>query len=84
MGRPRLGPGVAWWLTPCQSIHTCFMRFELDVFFLDTEGRVLKASRAVRPWRLVWAPRETASVLEVESGWLPPEVLRIGDRLQAG
>ncbi len=48
--------GLCIW--PCSSIHTCFMRFSIDVWMLDRQGRVLKCRRRVRPWRLAIAPRE--------------------------
>ena len=41
-------------LVPCASVHTCFVRFPLDVVFLDDAGRVLSIRRNLRPWRLAW------------------------------
>ena len=84
MGRPSLESGAGLWLSPCRSIHTWFMRFAIDVIFMDRSGTVLRIARAVRPWRLVWAPRGTHSVLEVAAGWLPHDVLRTGDRVEIG
>ena len=43
------------------------MRFELDVFFLDQEGRVIAVRRRVPPRRLIWECG-AAAVLEVPSG----------------
>ncbi|HLO94144.1 MAG TPA: DUF192 domain-containing protein, partial [Burkholderiaceae bacterium] len=40
--RPRLGAGEGLLLKPCNSVHTCFMRYAIDVIYLDREGRVLK------------------------------------------
>ena len=84
MGRAPLGPGVALWLAPCASIHTCFMRFAIDVVFLDATGAILRVARDVRPWRLAWAPRGTHSVVEVQSGWLPQDAVKAGERAQVG
>ena len=39
-------------LAPCNSIHTFFMRFPIDVAFVDRAGRIVQAPRTVRPWRL--------------------------------
>ncbi|TWT94713.1 DUF192 domain-containing protein [Stieleria varia] len=52
------------WLTPCSSLHTCFMRFSIDVIHLDSDSRVLSVARNVRPWRLHFCPRGTCSVIE--------------------
>ena len=45
-------------LVPCNSVHTCFVRFPVDVVFLDGNGSVLAVRRSLRPWRLAWGPRE--------------------------
>jgi len=70
----------------CRSLQTCFMRFPLDVLFLDAEGRVVEERRNVLPWRMIAGPSETEQCLEVRAGWMPPlkgaclrlEPLRIG------
>ena len=69
LGRGGLPPGEALILAPCSSIHTAFMRFPLDLVFLDKEGRVLKTSAAVRPWRIRAAWRAFA-VVELAAGSL--------------
>jgi hypothetical protein len=51
----------------CRSVHTFGMRFEIDVVFLDSNGRVLRIAPAVRPGRLV-ASRRAAAVVEVRAG----------------
>jgi uncharacterized protein len=53
------------WLDPCGGIHTWGMRYAIDVLFLDREMRVLRVARNVRPWRMVFAPRGTRSVVEL-------------------
>ncbi|MEI7880862.1 MAG: DUF192 domain-containing protein, partial [bacterium] len=35
MGKPGLKAGQGLLLSPCGSIHTCFMRFPIDIIFLD-------------------------------------------------
>lgn len=55
-------------LVPCSGIHTCFLRFPLDVILLAADGRVLAAHRHVRPWRLVPPLRGAAAVLELPGG----------------
>ncbi len=49
------------------SVHTHFMRFPIDVVFLDGEGRVAKIVRGLRPWRFAGA-RGTRDVLELPAG----------------
>ena len=40
----------------CGSIHTCFMRFAIDVVFLAADGRVRKIAARLKPWRFAMAP----------------------------
>lgn len=52
-------------LVPCNSVHTCFVRFPLDLVFLDRQGEVLAIRRNARPWRVVLPVRKTHAVLEL-------------------
>lgn len=78
LGRRGLGPGQALHIVPCGSVHTLFMRFMLDLVFLDDSGRVVRCMRGVPPWRMVFGGRGARSVLELGSGWLPGGVLEPG------
>lgn len=81
MFRADLPRGEGLWLRPCGDVHTCFMRFPLDLVFLDEAGSVVRVARGVRPWRLVFGGRGARSVIEVRAGWLGPDDLRPGDRV---
>ncbi len=54
-------------LAPARSVHTCFMRFPIDVVFLDADLRVLRVARELPPWRLASA-RGARAVLELPAG----------------
>jgi uncharacterized membrane protein (UPF0127 family) len=62
--REAAGPGLL--IPRCSSVHTFGMRFALDVYFLDAEGRVLSVRRRVPPRRVLWQ-RGSAAVLEIPS-----------------
>lgn len=49
---PVLQPGQALLLVPCSSVHTAFMRYAIDVVFLDRAGTVRKVVSRLRPWRV--------------------------------
>ncbi len=59
--RRALPPDAALLLVPCHSVHTCFVRFPLDVAFLDRHGAVLAIRRNLRPWRLFPCMRNSKS-----------------------
>jgi uncharacterized protein len=48
---PRLRDAQALVLAPCASVHTCFMRYAIDVVFIDKGGCVLKLVEHLAPWR---------------------------------
>lgn len=82
MGRTRPGPGYGLLFPRCRCIHTCFMRFPLDLVFLDADNRVRRIVRAVRPWRMVTGPPSARSVLEIEHGWLSESAISEGDTIR--
>ena len=50
-----------------ESVHTHFMRFPIDVVFLDSEQRIVSVVKALPPWRLA-AAKTAASALELAAG----------------
>jgi uncharacterized membrane protein (UPF0127 family) len=73
LGRRGLAEGEGILLQPAGSIHTFFMRFAIDVVFLDAVRRVLRVVPDVRPWRTA-AVRKARAVLELAAG----EAARVG------
>ena len=51
LGRDAQPAGEALLLTRCAAVHTCFMRFAIDVLYLDARGEVLKCVEGLLPWR---------------------------------
>ena len=80
MGRRGLESGEGLLLRPAGSIHTCFMRFPLDVVFLDGDLEVLRVAAAVRPWR-ARLQRGARAVLELPAGEAERVGIQAGDRL---
>ena len=81
LGRRELPAGEGLLLRPSSSIHTWFMRFAIDVVFLDRELRVLRIVEAVRPWRFAGC-RGAHAVLELGAGAAGSRALTVGDRLR--
>lgn len=51
LGRRGLEPGHGMLFSHTSSVHTFFMRFPIDVVFLDRELKVIAVSAAVAPWK---------------------------------
>ena len=80
LGRDRLEPGSALVISPCLAVHTAFMRFAIDVVFVDRDGRVVRIVRDLTPWRMAAAWR-AQRVIELPAGELHAHDVRVGDRL---
>jgi uncharacterized membrane protein (UPF0127 family) len=70
MGRTALSEGEALCLQDCNSIHMFFMRFPIDVAFVDRDGRVLHACHSIRPWRISRMVFGAKAALELPAGTL--------------
>jgi uncharacterized membrane protein (UPF0127 family) len=69
-------------ISPCNSIHTCFMNYNLDIIFLDKNYSVVKVIYNMKPWRISWMYFKAYQVLEMKAGALkvnlvPGETLEV-------
>jgi uncharacterized protein len=81
LGRDGLPAGEGLWIVPCESIHTFWMKFPIDLVYLDRQKRVKKVRSGVLPWRFS-ACLSAHSVLEFASGTVYKTQTRPGDRLE--
>lgn len=81
MGRDTLAPGCALWIVPSRGVHTCGMRFAIDVVALDERGVVVDVVTDLRPWRLRLPRPGTLGVLELPAGTVRSSRTRLGHRI---
>ena len=81
LGRESMGPDEGLWIVPCPMIHTFFMKFPIDVLFLDADLTVRRVIEDLRPWRLSPWVLSARSVLELKGGTLKGAV-QVGDKLE--
>ena len=67
LGRSGLPSGEGLLLRPAASIHTAFMRFTIDVVFLNKANEVVKVASELRPWRTA-SCRGARAALELPAG----------------
>ncbi len=80
LGRRDLPRGEGILLRPAASVHTFFMRFPIDVVFLDREQVVVGIEPRLRPWRTA-GRRGAHAVLELAAGESERRGLAVGDAL---
>ena len=81
LGQGGLKQGQAMVLKPCNSIHTFFMAFAIDVLFLDKENRVVKALDNVSPFRISGIYLKAQSAIELPAGTIQATSTSPGDVL---
>lgn len=80
LGRDGLPEGGGLWIVPCESVHTFFMRFPIDLMYLSRDLKVKKVRHAVGPWRMS-ACLTAHSLIELPAGTLQRTETRKGDRI---
>jgi uncharacterized membrane protein (UPF0127 family) len=80
MGRKGLPQQSGLLIRPCSSVHTAFMRFPIDVIFLDRSLKVVKVAPAMRPFRVAMAGGAQC-VLELNAGVAELARVQAGDQL---
>ena len=81
LGRRSLAPGEGLVITPCRSVHTLFMRFTIDVVYVDRSTTVVKTVPKLKPFRTSGAERAAHSAIELPSGTISDTQTIAGDRL---
>ncbi len=81
MGRRSLAESAGLLLRPSSSVHTAFMRFPIDVVFLDRSLRVVKVVPEMKLFRVAMASGSAHSVLELNAGAAARAQVEAGDQL---
>lgn len=68
MFRKKLPAATGLLLAPCSSVHMCFMRFAIDVVYLDKDFKIIKVVNNLNPWTGISFCRKAWAVLEMVAG----------------
>ena len=84
--RTALRPDQGLPITRCPSVHSLFMRFAIDVIYLDQSGLVTRCTSRLKPWRASagrsrLAGHATAHALELPAGSIQRLHIETGSRL---
>ena len=80
LGRRELPEGSGMLIDAAPSVHMFFMRFPIDVVFLNRDLKVVRVVERLRPWRVAGA-RRAAAALELPAGAAAAAGVEIGDIL---
>lgn len=81
LGRKSLGILEAMVIKPCNSIHTLFMHFKIDVLFIDKNNRVIMGIVNMPPFRLSPIYLTSKFVVELPAGTIQSTNTTKGDQI---
>jgi uncharacterized membrane protein (UPF0127 family) len=81
MGRRALPEGQGLVIRPCSGVHTMFMRFPIDVLYVDRENRIVWIDAIMCPWRLGRIVRRSHYVVELPAGTAARTGTEVGDEI---
>lgn len=64
----------------CKQVHTHFMRYPLDIVFLDSSLQVIEIVHELKPWRFSKFYKNAHYVLEMSANSLPQSI-KLGSKL---
>lgn len=73
--------GEGLWIVPSRGVHTCWMRFAIDVVALDRRGQVIDLVENLKPWRMRLPRAGCIGVLELPVGSIAESGTRLGDSI---
>ena len=79
LGKKSLEKGKTLWILSCSSIHTFFMKFPIDVIFVDKDLKVRRVYKKVPSGKILFGGWKASSVFEFQAGTL--KAISKGDQL---
>jgi uncharacterized membrane protein (UPF0127 family) len=82
--RKSLAQDEGLWFRNHSSVHTFFMRFAIDVAFVDKSGRIVALYHSLKPWRHTWIHVSAlrGGILETRAGLFRSEKIEMGEELR--
>ena len=81
LNRASLKPNEALMITRCQSIHMFFMRFAIDVIFVDSRDCVVGLVKHIKPFQLSPIFPKASYAIELPTNSIASSNTCLGDQL---
>lgn len=82
MGETQLKNYSGLLISPCNQIHTFFMKMNIDVIFIDKDMQIVKTIQNAQKSKIYPAVKKSAAVLELEPGIIKKYGLNVGDNIK--
>ncbi len=84
LGRKSLEKGEAFLIPRCIAVHTFFMKFSIDIIFIDSDSNVTKTVKNLKPFRISPCFPGTYGAIELPAGTIEQTNTETGDKLSRG
>ncbi|MBU9714004.1 DUF192 domain-containing protein [Evansella tamaricis] len=74
--------GCGLHIKPCPSVHTFFMKYAIDVLYLNKENVVVGIDEALAPGKVGKRYKGAASVVELSIGSVKTSETQVGDKVE--
>lgn len=81
LGKKELKAGQGLLIRPCNEVHTFFMRFAIDVIFVDKNNKIVKIIPNLKPFRITGLYLTSALVIELPAGTTQATHTQVGNLL---
>lgn len=81
LSKKSLNKGEGLIIKPCCSVHTFFMRFNIDVLFINKKNEVIALYENVAPWRVLPIHPTSHYVIELKANEITNKNIEKGDSL---
>ncbi|MDQ2741230.1 MAG: DUF192 domain-containing protein [Chloroflexota bacterium] len=81
IGKKRLPEGSGLIIQPCNSVVSFFMRFTIDVVFVDADSMVCHVMHSMPTWRTSKIVRKSKLAVELPAGTASATNTAVGDRI---
>jgi len=82
LGRTGLNKGEGLHITPCNSIHSFFMKFKFDAIFINKKNEIVYLTENMPAWRFSEICFSAHSVIELPAGIIKETETTVGDILE--
>lgn len=66
-------------IKPCNSVHTFFMKKSIDILYLNKQGKIIKMTPAMKPWRVGPIVFGAKSVIELPENTIQRMGIQLND-----
>jgi uncharacterized membrane protein (UPF0127 family) len=81
LGKKDFPENEGLYIPKCNSIHMFFMKFPIDVLFLDQNKQIVFLLEDFSPWKIKSPVKKAIATLELPSGTIKKHSLKVGDNI---